>query len=51
MPVFFRTGDIFDFHRNDNHVRFVSRTKLTKLSKAGGLAIGLKAIKCSLKLD
>ena len=28
MPVFFCTGNIFDFHDDDDHVRFVSHTKL-----------------------
>ena len=49
MPVFFCTGYIFDFHDDDDHIRFVSRTKLAKIGKPGSFAIGFQAVKCCLK--
>ena len=47
--VFFCTGNIFDFHDDDDHVSFVSRTKLAKIGKPGSFAIGLQSVKCRLK--
>ena len=49
MPVFFCTGNIFDFHDDDDRVSFVSRTKLAKIGKPGSFAIGFPAVKYCLK--